>query len=95
VGSDLAQGTLTLPAMLLLRYYPESNPIRRFFQDRGELETKNRAIELIRNSPIVQECYDTAANYGAKACQNLDLLPDNTSRQALIDLADYIIRRKK
>ena len=95
VGSDLAQGTLTLPTMLLLRYYPESNPIRRFFQDRGELETKNRAIELIRNSPIVQECYDIAANYGAKSCQNLNLLPDNASRQVLIDLAGYIVGRKK
>ncbi len=29
VGSDLAQGTLTLPAMLLLKYYPEDNPVRK------------------------------------------------------------------
>jgi len=94
VGSDLAQGTLTLPAMLLLQYYPSDNPIKRFFQNRGDLETKKRVIDLIRNSPIVQECYDVAANYCAKACQNLNLLPDNASRQALMDLAHYIVRRK-
>ena len=95
VGSDLAQGTMTLPAIFLLEHYAEDNPIRRFFQNRSELENKRQVIELIRNSPIVQECYDIAADYCAKACQKLSLLPDNASRQALIDLAHYITRRKK
>jgi len=94
-GSDLAQGTLTLPAILVLEHYPEDNPLMKFFGNRGDLENKNRAIELIRDSPFVQECYDIAANYCAKACQNLNLLPDNASRQALMDLADYIVMRKK
>jgi len=94
-GSDLAQGTLSLPAMLLLEYYPEDNPIKRFFQNRSDLENKNRAIELVRDSPFVQECYDIAANYCARARQKLNLLPDNASRQALMDLADYIVMRKK
>jgi len=94
-GSDLAQGTLTLPAIIFMYHYPEDNQIKRLFQNRGELESKKRVIELIRNSPIVQECYDIAANYCAKACQNLNLLPDNASRQALMDLADYIVMRKK
>jgi len=35
-GSDLAQGTLTLPAMLLLECYPGDNPIRRVFQNEGD-----------------------------------------------------------
>ena len=95
VGSDLAQGTLTLPAMLLLQYYPEDNPIKRFFQNQDEPENKKQAIELVRNSPVVQECYDVAAEYCARACQNLDLLPDNASRQALVEVAAYVIRRKK
>lgn len=94
-GSDLTQGTLTLPAMLLLQYCHEDNPIKRFFQDQGDLEKKKRVIELIRDSPIVQECYEVAASYCSRACQNLNLLPDSASRQALIDLADYVVRRKK
>ena len=95
VGSDLAQGTLTLPAMLLLERYPEDNPVKRLFQGEDRQENIELAIELIRNSSVVQECYDIAADYCAKACHNLSLLPDNASRQALMQLADYIIQRKK
>ena len=95
VGSDLAQGTLTLPAMLLLERYPEENPVKGLFQNRDKQKNIGLAIELIRNSSIVQECYGVASDYCSKACHNLSLLPDNASRQALIQLADYVINRKK
>jgi len=95
IGSDLAQGTLTLPAMLLLERYPEDNPVKRLFGHKDEQKNLELAIELIHNSSIVQECYEIASEYCAKACHNLNLLPENTSRQALTQLADYIINRKK
>ncbi len=95
VGSDLAQGTLTLPAMLLLQQYPEDNPIKRFFLNRGGLEDGKRAIEMVRNSPVVAQCYDIAAGYCSRARQSLDQLPDGVHRQALVELADYVVRRRK
>ena len=93
-GSDLAQGTLTLPAMLLLERYPEDNPVKRLFEskDKGNIEL---AIELVRNSSIIPECYKIASDYCSRACQNLNLLPENTSRQTLTELAHYIINRKE
>jgi len=93
-GTDLAQGTLTLPAILLLERYPEDNPIKKVFENKDKQKNIERAIELIRNSSIVQECYGIATEYRAKACQNLNLLPENASHQALTGLADYIINRK-
>ncbi len=95
VGSDLAQGILTLPSILLLEYYPEENPVKRLFEHRDEQDNIKLAIELVRNSSIIQECYQVASDYCAKACHNLSLLPDNPSRRSLFELADYIIRRKK
>ena len=95
VGSDLAQGTLTLPAILLLEYYPEDNPIKRLFSGGDEQDNIRQAIELVRNSSIVQECYQVTSYYCAKACLNLKLLPDNASRQSLVELADYVTRRKR
>ena len=94
VGSDLAQGTLTLPAMLLLEYYPEDNPVKKLFQDRSRQENIGLAMELIRNSSITQECYKVASDYCARACHNLNLLPHNAARQALVDLADYVLSRR-
>jgi len=95
VGSDLSQGTLTLPAMLLLERYPEDSPVKRLFENKDKQENVKQAIELIRNSSVVEECYAVASEYCAKACQNLSLLPENTSRQALTALADYVIGRRK
>jgi len=95
VGSDLAQGTLTLPAMLLVELHPEENPIKRLFQNGPNEEDIKQAIELVRNSSIIEECFKVASDYCTKACHRLNLLPDNTNRQALMDLADYIIRRRR
>lgn len=94
-GSDLAQGTITLPSIILLERYPEDNPVKRLFSNRDEPENIKLAIELVRNSSIIPECYQAAADYGAKACHNLKLLPDNAARQSLFQLADYIISRKR
>jgi len=96
VGSDLTQGTLTLPAMLLLERYPDSNPVRLIFENRDGTDRKSlaTAIDMVRNSSIVDDCYQVASEYRAKACQNLHVLPDNPARQTLVDLADYVIKRK-
>ncbi len=95
VGSDLTQGTLTLPAMLLLERYPEDNPVKRRFENKDNPDNIKQAIELIRNSPIVDECYAVASEYSARSCQNLKDLPENSSREALLGLAEYVVARKK
>ena len=100
IGSDLAQGTLTLPAMLLLGHYPKNNPIAELFNNRELPEPERQkkikqAIELVNKPSIVKQCYEVASEHCAKACQGLKLLPDNPSRQALKDLADLVISRRK
>jgi len=99
IGSDLAQGTLTLPAMLLLEHYPEDNPVKELFHNRDmpeedKREKINQAIDLVRSSSIVQQCYEVVSDYCAEACHQLGLLPDNPSRRTLVELADFVVRRK-
>lgn len=95
VGSDLSQGTLTLPAMLLLERYPgEDNPVKRLFQAGSGEQYISQAIEQIRNSPIIEDCFQTAAGYCDRACQRLDRLPDTEARKSLYELADFIINRR-
>jgi heptaprenyl diphosphate synthase/octaprenyl-diphosphate synthase len=100
VGSDLAQGTLTLPAMLLLQHYPEDNPVRELFDNRDMPEEDKQkkikqTIELIRNSSIVQQCYQVASDYCVKARHKLGLLPDNPISRTFVELIDFVVSRKK
>jgi len=95
VGSDLTQGTLTLPAMLVLERYPKGNPVENAFLNRDRQKNIKLAIELVRNSSITEECYAVASGYCERACRQLHLLPDNTSRQSLISLANYVVNRER
>jgi geranylgeranyl pyrophosphate synthase len=94
-GSDLGQGTLTLPAMLLNEKYPLDNPVRTWFKDRKQSENIKLAIAQIRNSSIVEQCYQTAKEYCEAACREIRQLPDIPSRRALIDLSDFVVMRRK
>jgi geranylgeranyl pyrophosphate synthase len=100
IGSDLTQGTLTLPAMLLLDQYPADNPIKEIFghPDMPEKQRRDkvmRAIEMVSASSIGKQCYQLASDYCDKACDGLDKLPASPSRQALQELAALVISRKK
>ena len=92
VGSDLSQGTLTLPAMMLMERYPDNNPVKRMFETRDKKNVAE-AIEMVRNSTIIKDCYKIASEYCNKACQDLKTLPKTASRQSLYDLADYVIKQ--
>jgi geranylgeranyl pyrophosphate synthase len=100
IGSDLVQGTLTLPAMLLLESYLADNPVKELFNnpdmpEREKQKAVKQAIELARTPSIVKQCYKVASEYCAKACSRLKLLPDSPSHQALKDLAALVISRRK
>ena len=96
VGSDLSQGTLTLPAMLLLERYPgEDNPVRQLFHAKGGQKYVSQAIEQVRNSLIIEECFKIATDYRNRACRRLDQLPNTEARQSLCDLANFIINRRR
>ena len=94
VGSDLIQGTLTLPAIMLTEQYPDDNPVQSYFENSGQ-ENVDKAIEMVLNSAIIDDCYKIAEEYRDKACRNLHTLPGKEKRQALVDLAEYIIKQGK
>ena len=95
VGSDLTQGTVTLPILMLMERYPQDNPVTRLFQGKNKAGNLKKAIEMVHNSTIIQECFDVAADYCNKACQNLKSLPENEARVSLANLADFIVSRRR
>ena len=94
VGSDLSQGTLTLPAMMLVEKYPKDNPVIKIFKNPELKENIPLAIDMIKNSGIVDACYKTAVKYQKKACSELDKLPA-ANRHYLLELGDFVVERRK
>jgi len=95
-GSDLSEGTLTLPSLLILERYPDDNPVRQLFCHEGN-KPKNLklAIELVRSSGVIEECYEVASDYAARARRRLDFLPDEPARRSLSELARYVVVRNR
>jgi heptaprenyl diphosphate synthase/octaprenyl-diphosphate synthase len=93
-GSDLLQGTLTLPALLLMERSPHDNPVEKLFRDKGDQEHLREAIEMIRSSGVLQESLAVAEDFRNKAVQALSAFPATPDRVALEELADYVLGRR-
>ncbi len=94
VGSDLMQGTLTLPSLLLIERHPHDNPVRTLFEERNRPDLLAQAIAMVRESDILEESYRAARDFGDRACAALALLPSGAARTALEELTDYVLERR-
>ena len=95
VGNDLLQGVLTLPAIMLLERYPEENPIKALFQDHQANGNLEQALDMIRNSSILDDCYAVVRDYCIKTTSALACLQSNPARRPLLELAEYVMERTR
>jgi len=93
VGSDLMQGTLTLPSLLLMDRSPKSNPVQKYFA-RPSRERLAEAVQAVLDSGVIEESYEMARDFSRRANDALDVLPDLEDRETLRDLTDYILDRR-
>lgn len=94
VGSDLREGNLTLPALLLLERYPKANPIARYFAARRRREEYlQEAIRMVRESDVIPRSLEMARDYVARACEAIGRLPDTPAKRSLLDIARYVLER--
>jgi octaprenyl-diphosphate synthase len=93
VGSDLMQGTLTLPSLLLMQRYPADNPVQRFFRERSQ-DHLRQAVLMVRESDIPAQSYAMAGQFCRRAWEALAPLPDTEARRTLQELARYILERR-
>jgi heptaprenyl diphosphate synthase/octaprenyl-diphosphate synthase len=92
-GSDLMEGTLTLPSLLLMERHPVDNPVKKLFEDKGSQDLVEAAIAMVRDSDILEESHRVARDFRDRAVAALEPLPDNRDRLSLVEVADYVIRR--
>ncbi len=95
IGSDLMQGTLTLPSLLLMEHHPKDNPIKRAFRTRKpKAEYVAEAVYMVLNSEVLNESYAVARDFRDRALGALAELPRNDARATLEDIADYVLERR-
>ncbi len=93
IGSDLMQGTLTLPSLLLMDRAPGDNPVARYFDDPGE-DALAAAVSAVIDSGSIEESSAMAHDFTRRAVEALAVLPKGPDKQTLESLADYILERR-
>jgi geranylgeranyl pyrophosphate synthase len=93
-GSDLMQGTLTLPALLYMERHPKDNPIQKLFENEHGPQHLAEALAAVVASGVLEESYGVARDFRDRAVAALEPLPDNPDRAVLIEIADYILSRR-
>jgi geranylgeranyl pyrophosphate synthase len=93
VGSDLMQGTLTLPSFLLMERSPNGNPVSAYFEAPSP-ERLSEAVGLVRDSGALEESSQMANDFAQRATDALAVLPDTPERATLAGLAQYILERR-
>ena len=95
IGSDLMQGTLTLPSLLLMERYPKDNPIKKAFRaKKPKAELVAQAVEMVLHSDILDESYRVARDFRDRALASLEALPAGEAREALEEIAEHVIERR-
>ena len=94
-GSDLLEGTLTLPGLLLLEREPKDNPIRKFFAARRNRKKHfERVLESVRDSDVIEDSIAMGRSYVDKANEALTGFPDSPAHRSLVQLGDYVLARR-
>jgi geranylgeranyl pyrophosphate synthase len=96
VGNDLRQGVITLPAIMYYENHPAHPTLHSVAVKNGhtpqELETMIREISA---SPELTAARHEAQELAREARRELEQLPRGKYRQALDQLADFVVERKK
>jgi len=93
VGSDLMQGTLTLPSLLLMERFPDDNPVEKYFAKPGK-DRLAQAVKMISDLGIAEESYEMARDFCGRATDAISVLPDGPDRGTLTELTEYILERR-
>jgi geranylgeranyl pyrophosphate synthase len=94
VGSDLRQGTLTLPVFYYIEQDAQGGRVAEVVQKETQGDSEmDELIESIRRSPAIAASRAEARYFVQAAQQALAILPDTLYRRALSDLADYVVER--
>ena len=96
IGSDLRQGTVTLPLLLYFEGHPENDLLRAVFEEQDGREEKiHTLVDMVRGSSAIESARQEAMRFTMGAKEAIRDLSPNQYRQAMLDLADFLLERKR
>jgi geranylgeranyl pyrophosphate synthase len=95
VGSDLREGTVTLPALYYLRAHPDDGRIAAAVRDGADNETVRDVASAVCRSGSTAQAMERARAFVAKSQAALTALPEGEPRSIMHALAEYTISRRK
>ena len=95
VGSDLANGVLTLPAIIAMERSPNGNPVRDLFRDPGNERYLREAVVMVQDPAVIKDAYAVARSYCDSAHDSLKAVPNGPERDSLSEIVDYVLKRSK
>jgi geranylgeranyl pyrophosphate synthase len=94
VGSDLLNGLVTLPAIYYAESHPNDAEVNLLMNGGwGNAERMEKLVKSIQASKAIRHAKDEAVEHIEKALQAIEFFPETVERDALMDLARYIIDR--
>ena len=95
VGSDLANGVLTLPTIIAMERSPNGNPVRDLFRDPGNERYLREAVVMVQDPAVIKDAYAVARSYCESAHDSLKAVPVGPERDSLSEIVDYVLERSK
>lgn len=94
VGNDLAQGIVTLPAIIALERQGSDGVLGVFLKRSGDDGIMKHAIASVQQPAVIEESYGVAADFCDRALDSLEILEANTARDSLEDLVLSAVWRR-
>lgn len=95
VGGDLRQGIVTLPFFYFLEAHPNPDEVVALLEQSLNAAGNGVAeiVDMVRNSDAIPKAFAEARSFCELAKANLAAMPAGRYRQALHDLADFVVTR--
>jgi geranylgeranyl pyrophosphate synthase len=95
IGSDLLNGLVTLPAIYYAEAHPNNEDVRSLPEGGwNDTDRVQRLVDSIRQSQAIQRSMDEARRAISRALKSLSDAPMSPEREALENLAKFIVDRK-
>ena len=94
IGSDLANGVVTLPTLIAMQRRSCCDAVKRVLANPDDEDLMEEVVSLIQNESVLDESYEFASRYCEKALANLSGLPPCPSRDSLEELVSHVQVRR-